>query len=146
MYNLIVKQTEQQVINHFNDLSIDGVGYETTTPKVVWYRPTPVTPDITVTAELRLYDYGQDDELFSFTYPNGYTKRYYGRDVYDENKLDVDLVNDSTFNSNNNIRLLIAFGTGPGATSTPFEDFRDGDTFTLPGTTSDSYYTVIDRN
>lgn len=143
MYNLIVKQTEQQVINHFNDLSIDGVGYETTTPKVVWYRPTPVTPDITVTAEVSLYGFGQDDELFSFTYPNGYTKRYYGSDVYDENKLDVDLVNDSTFNSNNNIRLMIAVDDHYGSTVAPLQDFYNGDTFTLPGTTSDSYYTVI---
>ena len=38
MYNLIVKETEQEVLEHFNSLGIDGVGFETTTPNVIWHK------------------------------------------------------------------------------------------------------------
>ena len=41
MYSLIRKETEQQVLDHFNELEISGVGYETTTPKVVWHNYVP---------------------------------------------------------------------------------------------------------
>ena len=46
MYNLIVKETEQEVLEHFNSLGIEGVGFETTTPNVIWHK----TP----------HDYSQD--------------------------------------------------------------------------------------
>ena len=38
MYNLIVKETEQEVLEHFNSLGIEGVGFETTTPNVIWHK------------------------------------------------------------------------------------------------------------
>ena len=38
MYNLIVKETKEEVIEHFYGLKVDGVGFELETPKVVWYK------------------------------------------------------------------------------------------------------------
>lgn len=36
MWYLTKQQTEADVLQHFESLEINGVGYETTTPKVVW--------------------------------------------------------------------------------------------------------------
>ena len=77
MFYLVKKTTEQQVLDHFDNLSIDGVGYETTTPKVVWnkFTPVPPAPMLTFTAQentsFSFYSYEQN--VLSYSLDSGET-------------------------------------------------------------------------
>lgn len=146
MIHLVKKGNEAQVVSHFEGLHIDGVGYETTTPKVVWHKEAPIVPDATVSARYQGWEEEPGTEIFSFTYPNGQVRRYLENEVYEEDGIqliDVDLVNGSTFNSSLYYQFGIADGDGQGATAEPMDIFQDGDTFTLPTTQSGGYYAQV---
>lgn len=137
MIHLTKQQTEQAVNQHFETLGIDGVGYETTTPKVVWKKT--FRPDFTTTVGCA-WDAGgivdslsDDATVFSFTYPDSTVVSYTKGQRESGDWRNVDLVDGSVYNTSYDLYFQVTSNPDdtPASTHGPTKTFENGDTVDL---------------